>query len=83
MSGLNPEERREVQQLITREADIFSVVDSDISNITLTQMEIKLQDKTPVQRNYHSVPKLLCVWNELKAHIGNFYSKGWVITFVL
>ena len=47
LSGLNPEEGR-VQQLTTREADAFSVVSSDIGNITSTQMEIKLQDKTPV-----------------------------------
>ena len=77
LSGLNPEERREVQQLITREADVFSVVDFDIGNITSTQMEIKLQDKTPVQLSYHSVPKPL--YAELKAHIENLYNKGWII----
>ena len=58
-SGLNPEERWKVQQLMIREADVFSVVNSDFSNITSTQMEIKLQDKTTVPLNYHSVPKLL------------------------
>ena len=77
LSGLNPEERREVQQLITRETDVISVVDSDIGNITSTQMEIKLQDKTPVQLNHNSVPKLL--YAELKAHIENLYNKGWII----
>ena len=77
LSGLNPEERRKVQQLITREADVFSVVDFDIGNITSTHMEIKLQDKTPVQLNCHSVPKPL--YAELKAHIENLYNKGWII----
>ena len=72
LSGLNPEERREVQQLITREANVFSVADSDIGNITSTQMEIKLQDETPVQLNYHSVPK---------THTENPYNKGWIIIF--
>ena len=38
LSGLNTEERREIQQLITREADGFSVVASDIGNITWTQI---------------------------------------------
>ena len=79
LSGLNPEERPEVQQLITREANVFSVADSDIGNITSTQMEIKLQDETPVQLNYHSVPKPLYV--ELKTHIENPYNKGWIIMF--
>ena len=45
LCGLNPEERQEVQQLITRETD---VVDSDTGYITSTEMEIKLQDETPV-----------------------------------
>ena len=77
LSGLNSEERQEVQQLITREADVFSVVHSDIGNITWTQMEVKLQDKTPVQLNYHSVPKPL--YAELKAHFENLYNKGWIV----
>ena len=59
LSGLSPEERRADQQLIPRNANVFSVVDSHIANITSTQMEIKLQHKTPVQLIYHSVPKPL------------------------
>ena len=60
LSGLNLEQRREVQQLITREADVFSVVDSDIGNITSTQMKIKKQDKTPVQLNYYCFKTAVC-----------------------
>ena len=30
ISGFNPEERQEVRQLITREADVFSITDFDI-----------------------------------------------------
>ena len=70
MSWLNPEEKRDVQQLITRKADVSSVVGSDTGNITSTEMEIKLQDKTPVQLKYHSVLK------PLYAHFGNLYNKG-------
>ena len=80
-SRLNQEERREVQQFITREADRFSVVDSDIGNITSTQIEIKLQDKTPIQLSYYSVPRLL--YAELKAHIENLYNKGWIINSII
>ena len=49
LSGVNPEERWEVQQLITKKADIFSIIHSDFGNITPTQMEMKLQDMTPAQ----------------------------------
>ena len=57
-------QRQEVQQLITKEADIFSVIDSGTGNITSTQMEIKLKEKTPFQFNYRSVLKPL--YAELK-----------------
>ena len=53
------------------------MADSDIGNITPNQMEIKLQDKVPVQLNYHSVPKPQ--YAELRANIENFYKKGWII----
>ena len=74
LSGLKPEERREVQQLIKREVDVFSVVGSDIGSITLTEMQIKLQDKIPVQLNYDTVPKPLHAG--LKAYTENLHSKG-------
>ena len=76
-SGVNPEERQEVQQLITRKEDVFSVVDSDFGNITSTRMEIKLHGKTPVQLNYHYVLKPL--YAELKVHFKNLYNMGWII----
>lgn len=71
------EERQEVQHLIAREAAVFSGVDSDTGNITSTQMEFKLQDKTPVQLNYHSVRKPL--YAKFKGHIEILYNKGWII----
>ena len=40
-------------------------------------MEIMLQDKTPAQLNYDSVPKPLHA--ESKVHIKNLYNKGWII----
>ena len=71
-SGLNPEKIPEVQQSITREADVFSFVDSDIGNITSTQMEIK---PYPTQLPLHPKP----LYAELKTHIENLYNKGWII----
>ena len=63
--------------MITKEADVFSVIDSDNGYITSNQMEIKQQDKAPVQLIYHSFPKL--PYAELKAHVENLYNKGWII----
>ena len=40
-------------------------------------MDIKLHDNTPVQLNYHSVPKPL--YAELKAHIEDLLNRGWIV----
>ena len=71
-SELNPEEIPEVQQSITREADVLSVVNSDIGNIASTQMETKPH---PTQLPLYPKP----LYAELKAHIENLYNKGWII----
>ena len=61
LSGLNPKQRQMVKQMLIQEAAAFTVEDSDIGNVTSTRMYIKLRDNTPVQGNYHSVPKpILC-----------------------
>ena len=76
LSEFNPEKRREAQQLITRKADVFSIVDFDICSSTLIQMDIVARhDTCPL--NYHSVPAPLHA--ELKVHIENLYSKDWII----
>ena len=40
-------------------------------------MDIKFHDNTPVQLNYHSIPKPL--YAELKAHIEDLLNRGWII----
>ena len=63
-----------VEQMLIQEAAAFSLEDSDIGNVTYTSMDIKLHDKTPVQLNYHSVPKPL--YTELKANIEDLLKRG-------
>ena len=40
---------------------VFSVIDSDIGNVTSNQMNIKLQNKNTFQLNYDTVLKVLYV----------------------
>ena len=54
---------------------MFSVEDSDIGTINLTQMEIKLTDNSTKLPFYS--PRPLC--SDLKAHIENLYNKGWIV----
>ena len=58
-------------------ADIFSVNNSDIGNIISTSMDIKISNNTPVQLNYHSVPRPL--YTELKAHIEELFNKERIV----
>ena len=67
-----------VEQMLIQEAAAFSLEDSDIGNVTYASMDIKLHDKTPVQLNYHSVPKPL--YTELKAHIEDLLKRGWIVS---
>ena len=44
LSGLNPEQRQMVEQMIMQEAVSFSVKDLNIGNVTSTSMDIKLYE---------------------------------------
>ena len=77
LSGLNPTQKQMVEQMLIQEAAAFSVEESDTGNVTSTCMGIKLHDNTPVQLNYHSVPKPL--YAELKAHVEDLLNRGWIV----
>ena len=63
--------------MLTEVADIFSVNNSDIGNIISTSMDIKISNNTPVQLNYHSVPRPL--YTELKPHIEELFNKEKIV----
>ena len=67
--------------VLIAEADQFSLDDTDISDITSSEMEIKLSDQALVQLNYHSALRTL--YTELKAHIQNVFNKGWIFLKLL
>ena len=45
--------------MLTEEQDSFSRDDNDIGMIQDLKLEINLEDKTPVQKNYIAVPRPL------------------------
>ena len=77
LSKLTTKELTLVQQLLIEETDVFSGDDTDIGNITSTETEAKLSDQTPVQLNYHSLPRPL--YAELKTHLEDLVNKGWIV----
>ena len=76
LGDLNSEERKAAKQLLIEEADAFAIDDDDVGCITELQMDIKLNDSTPVQKNYVAVPRPL--YPEVKAYIEDLLNKNFI-----
>ena len=76
LGDLNIEQRTAATQLLIKEADAFAVDEDDVGCITKLQMDIKLNDTTPVQKNYVAVPRPL--YPEVKAYIEDLLNKNFI-----
>ena len=76
LGDLDSEERKAATQLLIEEADAFAIDDDDVGCITELQMDIKLNDSTPVQKNYVAVPRPL--YPEVKAYIEDLLNKNFI-----
>ncbi len=74
LGNLNSEERKAATQVLIEEADAFAIDDDDVGCITELQMDIKLNDSTPVQKNYVAVARPLYL--EVKAYIEDLLNKN-------
>ena len=57
--GLTPQQRSIALSMLAQEADAFSRNEDDIGCIPNLRAAIKLNDETPVQKNYTAVPRPL------------------------
>ena len=76
LRDLNTKQRTAATQLLIKEADAFAIDDDDVGCITELQMDIKLNDTTPVQKNYVAVPRTL--YPEVKAYIEDLLNKNFI-----
>ena len=76
LGDLNIEQRTAATQLLIEEADAFAVHEDDVGCITELQVDIKLNDTTPVQKNYVAVPRPL--YPEVKAYIEDLLNKNFI-----
>uniref|UniRef100_A0A3P8TE73 Gypsy retrotransposon integrase-like protein 1 n=2 Tax=Amphiprion percula TaxID=161767 RepID=A0A3P8TE73_AMPPE len=76
LDHLTREQQRAVREMLKEECKAFSKDDSDVGCIPSLQMHITLQDQTPVQKTYISVPKPL--HQEVKAYLQDLINRGWV-----
>ena len=61
---------------LLEEADAFEQNDDDIGSIADLQMNIQLNDTTPVQKNYVAVPRPL--YPEVKAYIEDLLNRNFI-----
>ncbi|CAI5668147.1 unnamed protein product [Oreochromis niloticus] len=65
-----------VRMMLREECKAFAKDENDVGCIPSLRMHITLNDQTPVQKTYNSVPKPL--HQEVKAYLQDLINRGWV-----
>ena len=76
LGELTGKQRQLASQLLLEEADAFAQNDDDIGSIPDLQMNVQLNDTTPVQKNYVAVPRPL--YPEVKASIEDLLNRNFI-----
>eukprot|EP00794_Sanderia_malayensis_P020672 gene20672-22710_t len=76
LDGLTPVQKDVVKKMLCDESDSFAKDESDIGVAEGLNLEINLHDRTPVQKNYISVPRPL--YAEVKAYIEDLLNKEFI-----
>ncbi|KAI3357074.1 hypothetical protein L3Q82_015450 [Scortum barcoo] len=63
--------------MLREESGAFARDDNDMGCITSLEMSITLNDNTPIQKSYASIPKPL--YREVKEYIEDLLAKGWIV----
>ena len=75
LDHLTLEQQQKVKRLIRDECRSFATDDSDIGHIK-DEMKIELEDQTPVQKRYNTIPKPL--YPEIKAYIEDLLNRDFI-----
>ena len=73
---LEPAQKEMALKLLTAEADSFAKDDNDVGCIPDLELDLDLEDRTPVQKNYIAVPKPL--YPEVKAYIEDLLNRNFI-----
>ena len=76
LSHLTVSQRKQVKEMLIRNAEVFSTDSNDIGEIKDLQMKINLKDDEPVKASYTSIPKPL--YKEVKEYVEDLLASGWV-----
>ena len=76
LDGLSKEQEDIVEKMLEEESLSFSENDSDIGQAKGLELDINLNDHSPVQKNYIAVPRPL--YGEVKAYIEDLLNKQFI-----
>ena len=77
VTGLTPEQKSQAIQMLNEERDSFSQSEQDIGVIKDLELDIKLKDDIPVQKNYLSI--LCSLYPEVKHYLEDLLNKKFII----
>ena len=76
LDHLPPDQRKEIEQLLYEECDVFARTDTDIGDLPELQMEIHLTDEIPVNQAYRHLPRKL--YDDVKSYLNDLIVNGWI-----
>ena len=76
LEHLPPDQRKEIEELLLEQCDVFAKTESDIGDIPDFQMDIHLTDEIPVNQAYRHLPRNL--YEDVKNYINDLVVNGWV-----
>ena len=76
LKGLTEEQCKLTIDMLIEEQDSFTKEDYDIGTTRDLKLEINLEDKTPVQKNYVGIPRLLYL--EVKSYIEDLLNRNFI-----
>ena len=76
LSQLEEKEQRIVREMLRQEAGAFARNDDDVGCVENLELDIRLKDDQPVQKNYISIPKPL--YGEVKEYLEDLINRNWI-----
>ena len=76
LDHLPERERKEIEELLFEECDVFARSDTDIGDIQDFEMDIKLTDEIPVNQAYRHLPRKL--YDDVKNYLNDLIVNGWI-----
>ena len=76
LKHLSEQERKEIEELLFEECEVFAKTENDIGDIRDFQMDINLTDQVPVNEAYRHLPRKL--YEDVKAYLNDLVVNGWI-----